>query len=117
MTVYDLNRDQLIELKQRYLMDTSADGNVSYDEMADADELVSDEEIFKASRHLEFVPDDFFCSAGEDDCWAFTLRDNPVYGSKEDVADILMSIAQDIRNGAVSGRIHAISWKMERDNW
>lgn len=116
MTVYDLNRDQLEELKTRYYAD-KVGRDISYDEIYNIDELVSDSEIYEEYAGTDFVPDDFFCSAGEDDCWEFTLRDNPIYGSREDIAQMLIAIAQDIRNGGVNGRVHAVTWKMERDNW
>lgn len=64
MTVYDLNRDQLIELKQRYLAD-AAGRDLSYGELADADSLVTDEEIYNYYAGTEFVVDDFF--SGEDE--------------------------------------------------
>lgn len=115
MTVYDLNRDQLIELKQRYLMDTSADGNVSYDEMADADELVSDEEIFKASRHLEFVPDDFFCSAGEDEPEIYSLDLGYVSGERSYIADTLRAIANSIDAGNYGGIEYDTSWGLDKE--
>ena len=45
MSVKDLTREQLIELKQRYY--TERNENVSYGELADIDNLVSDDEIFE----------------------------------------------------------------------
>ena len=68
MTVYDLNREQLTELKQSYytqLLDERGE-SPSYGELADIDDYVSDEEIFDAYAGTDFVPDDFFCSAGEE---------------------------------------------------
>lgn len=70
MTVHELNRDQLEELKQHYLTeqyDLRGEG-ISYGELAAADELVSDEEIFAAYEHVDFVPDDFWCTAGMEGC-------------------------------------------------
>ena len=65
MKVYDLNRDQLIELKQQYL--SNFDGHEpSYSELANADEIVSDEEIYRYAAGWSFTPDDFFSSAGEE---------------------------------------------------
>lgn len=60
MTVKELNREQLIELKERYYMDKHR--NVSYSELASIDQIVSDDKIFKAYASIDFVNDDFFCS-------------------------------------------------------
>lgn len=61
MTVRELNRDQLIELKGRYIDDRNAEKGegTSYQEYAEADSLVSDDEIFVAYDGTEFVEDDF----------------------------------------------------------
>lgn len=61
MTVRELNREQLIELKGRYIDDRNAEKGegTSYQEYAEADYLVSDEEIFTAYDGTEFVEDDF----------------------------------------------------------
>jgi hypothetical protein len=59
MTVHDLNREQLTEIKERYYIDHHPDG-VSYGELADIDELVSDDEVFTEYEEIEFVPDDFW---------------------------------------------------------
>ena len=121
MTVRELNRDQLIELKQAYLtqkLDEQGEG-ISYGELAEADELVSDAEIFEEYAGTDFVPDDFTCSAGQESeqCWCFKLLDNCAYGSREDIARILSVMAEDIRNGGVRGRVHAVDWKIERCDW
>lgn len=60
MDVRELDRDQLVELKQNHLCETQ--GSVSWGELIDADEIVSDEEIYEAYEGTDFVPDDFFCS-------------------------------------------------------
>ena len=57
MSVKDLTREQLIELKQRYY--TERNENVSYGELADIDNLVSDNEIFEEYGHITFVEEDF----------------------------------------------------------
>lgn len=62
MNVHELARDQLIELKQHMLCEQ---GSPSYGELADADELVSDEAVFTAFKDTDFVDDDFFCTAGQ----------------------------------------------------
>lgn len=69
MTVYDLNRDQLVELKQNYLTENMEEQGygVSYDVLADADNIISDERIYEIYAGTEFSPDDFFCSAGQEE--------------------------------------------------
>ena len=57
MSVKELTREQLIELKQRYY--TERNENVSYGELADIDNLVSDNEIFEEYGHITFVEEDF----------------------------------------------------------
>ena len=58
MSVYELNKNQLIELKQNYLF--KRDENISYDKLLDADIIVSDEEIFNEYENVKFSEDDFF---------------------------------------------------------
>ena len=75
MTVHELNREQVLELKQRYLEMLADEGNyaavlnVDYDEpsqhdLSFADEIVPDDIIFTHYEGTHFVPDDFFCTAG-----------------------------------------------------
>jgi hypothetical protein len=68
MTVYELSRDQLIELKQAYITEKNDEvgEGTSWGELADADELVDDKEIFAAYECYDFVNDDFFCTAGRE---------------------------------------------------
>ena len=63
MTVHELNRDQLVELKQNFIS-LWIDGYepVSYDVLMDADELIPDETIFEAYEGIFFTENDFFCS-------------------------------------------------------
>lgn len=69
MNVAELNRDQLIELKQSYLEVLNESGEheevvgVSYGELANADEIVPDDVIFDYYDGIIFTEDDFFCSA------------------------------------------------------
>lgn len=62
MNVRDLNRDQLIELKQRMLIER--DESTFWGELAEADTLIPDEDVFKYFDGYSFVPEDFSCSAG-----------------------------------------------------
>ena len=61
MTIKDLSEEQKLELKQNFL---AKDSDVSYGELASADELVSDEELEEEYGHVCFTDDDFFCTAG-----------------------------------------------------
>ena len=50
MTVYQLNRDELVELKQRYYFQLH-NKDISYDEQAFIDKLVTDEEIYEEYKN------------------------------------------------------------------
>lgn len=74
MTVRELNRDQLHELKRTYYSDlvnegTSAEvigvniNEPSYEMIVSIDEYVSDEFIYEHYDGYSFTEDDFFCSA------------------------------------------------------
>lgn len=55
MTVRELNREQLIQLKQKFIDDQclEEDGvGASYEELANADRLISDEEGFQSTRDM-----------------------------------------------------------------
>lgn len=57
MSYDELNRDQILALKQNYLVRTK--DNVSYNELAEADNLVSDEELEQEYKNVNFVEEDF----------------------------------------------------------
>lgn len=61
MTVRELNREQLTELKGAYIDEKNAERGegTSYGELAFADEIVTDAEIFDAYAGYEFTPGDF----------------------------------------------------------
>lgn len=61
MGVTQLNRDQLTQLKQDYYCEKQYAKNegVSWGELADIDELVTDQEIFNEYGGTHFVKDDF----------------------------------------------------------
>ena len=74
MDVLQLSREQIVELKGNYLTQLADEGTfsevlgVDYDEpsywdLANADEIVPDCVIFKNYDGVDFVNDDFFCSA------------------------------------------------------
>lgn len=62
MTVQELNRDQLIQLKQQMLMERmDAEGDSpSWGELTDADSLISDEDVQNQFSGTIFTPDDFW---------------------------------------------------------
>lgn len=70
MTVHELNRDQLVQLKQHYLCQLAEEGcyaevrGVDYDEpsygdLADADDIVPDDVIFRNYDYVYFTEEDF----------------------------------------------------------
>jgi len=74
MDVHELNEEQILELKQRYLNQLADEGSYaevlgvdyyepSYWDLAHADEIVPDDSIFRAHEGVSFVLDDFFCTA------------------------------------------------------
>ena len=65
MTVRELNRDQLAELKTNYLIELG--NELSYEDLVNIHDLVPDQEVFDAYNGVNFVPDDFFCSAGQEE--------------------------------------------------
>lgn len=75
MTVYDLNREQLTELKQAYYSELVNEGTFgeiigrdydepSYYDLAMIDEIISDEFICEHYAGCIFTEDDFFCTCG-----------------------------------------------------
>lgn len=61
MDVRDLTRDQKIELKQSMLEDVLGH-EPSWGDLADADSIVSDEQMIEKYDGVAFVNEDFFCS-------------------------------------------------------
>lgn len=62
MTVQELNRDQLVQLKQGMLIERmDAEGDwPSWGEMADADSLISDEDVQREFAGTVFTTGDFW---------------------------------------------------------
>lgn len=71
MTVHELSRDQLVELKQNYLSELADEGSFAevmdcdYNEpscwdLANADDIVPDDVVFRNYEGTHFVNDDFF---------------------------------------------------------
>ena len=62
MTVYELNEDQMQCLKQSYLVQKRDEANEPcyMSELADADEIISNKEIYQAYSDVDFVEADFF---------------------------------------------------------
>ena len=78
MNVHELSREQLTELKCNYMSELVDEGTFaeimgrdydeqSYEDLANADEIIPDDVIFRNYEGVDFVPDDFFCSAGTDE--------------------------------------------------
>lgn len=65
MTINELNKDELIELKQHYYCEKN--NNVSYSELVDIDKLVSNNEIFEFYKNTEFTEEDFFCNSNREE--------------------------------------------------
>lgn len=63
MNVSELNRSQLTELKQSYLMQHNEEvgEGTSYEELARVDSIISDEMIYEAYSGINFTEDDFSC--------------------------------------------------------
>ena len=114
MTVYDLNEDQLAELKQRYYAEKTG-RDLSYGEIVNIDELVSWREIRDAYKHVDFVPDDFFCSAGEEEPRPGCVTIN--FDDERNLPEILNDIARLIEEGYYSGltTIESCSWSIDFD--
>lgn len=73
MDVRDLSKEQMLELKQMYLTQLADEGSYaevldvdhnepSYYDLANADDIVPDDVIFRNYEGVDFVDDDFFCS-------------------------------------------------------
>lgn len=74
MDVRELSKDQMLELKQNYLTKLADEGSYaevmncdynepSYHDLANADEIVPDDVIFREYEGIHFVMDDFWCTA------------------------------------------------------
>ncbi len=64
MTVTELTRDEMIELKGRYyteLLDKVGE-SPGYGDIAAVDSLVDDKTIYEVYEGVDFVKDDFFCN-------------------------------------------------------
>lgn len=68
MTIKELTPEQLEQVKQNYYMMQQAEKGegVSYGELADINNLVTDAEIFEAYANTIFSPDDFGLTGGAD---------------------------------------------------
>ncbi len=63
MTVHELSRSQLDELKLRHLMEQPV--SPTYDELRNASTIVSDDVLFQKFAGVDFDTDDFICSDEE----------------------------------------------------
>ena len=62
MKVTELNREQINELKQSLatLIKDEQGQDISYEELVNATEVISDKEVFEYYEGIEFTEDDFF---------------------------------------------------------
>ena len=70
MYVNELTRGQKSELKQKYydeLLMKMENRNISYGEIANIDDIISDEEIENAYGNIVFTNDDFFTNDRNED--------------------------------------------------
>ena len=78
--VKELNRDQLVESTEISMTVSTPEGTplsetaqaadafaAQIGELADVDETISDEEVYIFYAGFIFSPDDFFCTAGQED--------------------------------------------------
>jgi hypothetical protein len=70
MTVRELNQEQYKELCQAYITefwtdDEEGSNSPSYDDLIHADELVTEDVIYRYYEGITFTEDDFFCSKEE----------------------------------------------------
>ena len=67
MKVTELNREQLHELKQSLatLIKDEQGQDISYEELVNATEIISDKEVFEYYEDIEFTEDDFFTGRNE----------------------------------------------------
>ena len=69
MNVKELTKDQKSELKWRYLDEIyqeETNESISLGEIAEIDNIISDEEILNEYSNYIFSDDDFFCTANQD---------------------------------------------------
>lgn len=114
MTVYDLNRDQLEQVKQRMLMERYDEHGEtpSYYELADADNLISDEEVYEEYGGTEFVPEDFGFEEEEE---RFVLSID-CSGTRNDIASDLREIASQIENDYYGGlAAYGTNWGLDKE--
>ena len=112
MTVYELNRDQLEELKQNYLTENYPD-DIDMNRLYMADDIVPDSEIYEAYAGTEFSNDDFLCSAGRSEYDSFHLEidgDNVVLNLASDLREIADKLEQGYTNGMAS---YGTNWSIE----
>ena len=72
MELKDLNREQVRELKTRYLdelLQEKENRSISYGEMANIDAIIkdSDQDFINTYSCYDFTDDDFFCSANKEE--------------------------------------------------
>lgn len=66
MTVKELNKEEMNELKFRYYSEKTGK-ELSYNEMFEINKYVSDKEIIKEYQDVSFVKDDFICNINKEE--------------------------------------------------
>lgn len=81
MRVQDLSYEEKTELKERYY--TEHNDIVSYGELADINELVTDKEIYEEYNGIDFITEDFFCNLDRTNNYEYD------YDIREDLEDTI----------------------------
>lgn len=62
MNVKELNRKELLELKQKIFLATQDNAPIYWSDLAYINEIISDKEVFKRYEGVSFTKEDFFCN-------------------------------------------------------
>ncbi len=62
MSVHELTKDQRTELKLFMLVDVFVDEQPSWGDLANVDDIISDEQMVEKYEGVCFTDEDFFCS-------------------------------------------------------
>ena len=65
-TIAELNKEELNELRVEYLAHKQGD-SISYEQMYNIENYVSNQELFNEYNHYVFSEEDFFCNVNKED--------------------------------------------------
>lgn len=113
MNVKELSREELTELKTNYYM--SKNENISYEEIATINDLVTDEEVFDEYASTVFTSQDFFCNLKP-----YEVPYKDMYGSEYTlIPELRLYDAYDILTGTnrplIAIQLHFIDEEMARE--